>query len=62
MRPGSARGSSRARQGESGGTILDDIEKEALRLAEETPAVMTAAAEALDGGAQHVHSVALLPH
>jgi hypothetical protein len=32
------------------------------RLAEETPAVMAPTAEALDGGAQHTHSVALSPH
>ena len=32
------------------------------RLAEETPAVMAATTEALDGGAQHTHSVALSPH
>jgi len=35
--------------------------KGAWRSAEETPAVMTPTAEALDGGAQHTESVALLP-
>ena len=41
---------------------LEDREKRARRSAEETPAVVAATAEALDGGAQHAHSVALLPH
>ena len=40
---------------------LEDREKRARRLAEETPTVMAATAEALDGGAQHDLSVALLP-
>ena len=35
--------------------------KTVRRLAEETPAVMAATAEALDSGAQHTFSVALLP-
>jgi hypothetical protein len=46
----------------TGRTILDDSEKGEARSADETPAVVTAAAEALDGGAHHTPSVALLPH